>query len=146
VITVEFEASLSDAELQDAHTHISDAALLNALDARVGLGEWLIAGPELMKRLNGSRGLNKAFAEMVIAWYRTGLDQPLAEEDARRLWVGALPSGLRLELLRRQLSDQVKLFENASAWACDPITRPCSVRTGSGHEVGRWIRRSRLRR
>src|SRR5262249_36337248 len=52
VTRVNLEASLSGDELQAASAEISDAGLLNVLQEGVGLGEWLVAGPELMKKLN----------------------------------------------------------------------------------------------
>jgi tetratricopeptide (TPR) repeat protein len=121
VSRVNLEAFLSDDELQTASTEIFDAGLLGALQEGVGLGEWLVAGPELMKKLNDERGLNRAFADTVIAWYRTGLDQSLAREDAERLWANALSPALRERLFRRQPEEQRELFELASAWACEPV-------------------------
>jgi tetratricopeptide (TPR) repeat protein len=121
VTRVDLEASLSDDELQAASAEISDTVLLTALHEGTGLGEWLVAGPELMKKLNDERGLNRAFADIVIAWYRTGLDQPLARENARQLWTDTLTPALRRRLLRRDPSEQSKLFKQASAWACDPV-------------------------
>ena len=119
---VDLDASLSEDELQAASAIISDPAMLNALHEGVGLGEWLVAGPELLKKLNDERDpLNRAFADTVIAWYRTGLDQPLACEDARQLWADTLPSGLHQRLLSRGPEEQDELFEQASAWACRPV-------------------------
>jgi hypothetical protein len=127
VTRVDLEASLSDDELQAASNEISDAALLSALYEGTGLGEWLVAGPELMKKLNDERGLNRAFADIVIAWYRTGLNQPLAREAARRLWTDTLPPGLRQRLTRRDPGEQSQLFEQASVWACEPVLSPNST-------------------
>lgn len=121
VTRVDLEASLSDRELQAAHAEISDTALLRALEQGVGLGEWLVAGPELMKKLSGARGLNRALTDTVIAWYRTGLQQPLAEEDARRLWADTLSPAQRQRLLARTLDGQYALFQEMSAWACEPV-------------------------
>ena len=119
---VDLEASLSDDELQAASAVLSDSALLNALREGVGLGEWLVAGPELMKKFNDKGDpLNRAFADTVIAWYRTGLDQPLASEDARRLWADALSPALRKRLLSRGLEERGELFEQVSTWACEPV-------------------------
>ena len=95
VTRVDLDAALSQRELQAAHAEFSDPALLSALEKGVGLGEWLVAGPELMKKLSGAVGLRRAFADTVIAWYRTGLQQPLAQDDARRLWADTLPPSQR---------------------------------------------------
>jgi tetratricopeptide (TPR) repeat protein len=121
VTRVDLEAALSDNELQTATAEISDPALVAALQEGTGLGEWLVAGPELMKKLTDGRGLNRAFADIVIAWYRTGLDQPLAREDARRLWTETLPPVLQQRLVRRDTSEQSELFEQVSSWACAPV-------------------------
>ncbi|MGH4017726.1 MAG: trypsin-like peptidase domain-containing protein [Pseudonocardiaceae bacterium] len=121
VTRVDLDAALSDGELAAAHAQIDDHALLGALDAGVGLGEWLVAGPELMKRLHNGTGLNQALANTVIAWYRTGLQQPLAEHDARRLWADTLPPALRQRLLARHDDDRDALFREASRWVCEPV-------------------------
>ncbi|MGH8897114.1 MAG: trypsin-like peptidase domain-containing protein [Egibacteraceae bacterium] len=121
VIRVDLDAALSDRELATAHAQSFDPALLRALEQGVGLGEWLVAGPELMKKLNGATGLDRVLADTVIAWYRTGLNQPLAQEDARRLWADALPRAQRQRLFDRAPGDQHALFQKASAWACKPV-------------------------
>ena len=121
VTQVDLEASFSDDERQAASARISDDKLLRALDDGVGLGEWLVAGPELMKKLDNDAGLNRAFADTIIAWYHTGLDQPLAKKDARRLWADTLPPMLRQGLLKRKPAEQKGLFKQASAWACQPV-------------------------
>jgi tetratricopeptide (TPR) repeat protein len=121
VTRVDLDAPLSDDELQTASAQISDPALLDALQKGTGLGEWLVAGPELMTTLRDARGLNRAFADTVISWYRTGLDQPLARNDARRLWADGLSPALRQRLLSRGLDEQGGLFEQASVWACQPV-------------------------
>ena len=84
-------AAFNDDELRGAAATITDPALLTALRDGVGLGEWLVAGPELMKKLNDERGLNRALADTVISWYRTGLGQPLDRADTLRL--GLHPKG-----------------------------------------------------
>ena len=121
VTRVKLEASLSDDELQTASAEIADAGLLNVLQEGVGLGEWLVAGPELMKRLNDEAGLNRAFADTVVAWYRTGLNQPLAAEDAERLWVSALSPALQQSCSSVSPANERRLFELAAVWACEPV-------------------------
>ncbi len=121
VTRVDLEASLSASELDEAAAKISDLRLLHALREGVGLGEWLVAGPELMKKLAGDHGLNRAFADIVIAWYRTGLDEPLFEQDARRLWADALAPAMRQRLFKVDSAAQADAFERASAWACKPV-------------------------
>jgi tetratricopeptide (TPR) repeat protein len=120
VTRVDLNAALSDRELQLAHAGFLDPALLNALEEGVGLGEWLVAGPELMKKLSSAAGLSRALADTVIAWYRTGLQQPLAQESARLLWVDTLSSSQRQRLLKRTLNDQDALFQESSDWVCNP--------------------------
>ncbi len=118
---VDLDAALSDDELATAHAQICHTALLSALDKGVGLGEWLVAGPELMNKLSNGKRLNRVLADTIIAWYRTGLQQPLPEEDARRLWVDTLPPMQRHRLLVRPPNDQEALFQDASTWVCAPI-------------------------
>jgi Trypsin-like peptidase domain len=121
VSRVDLDAALSEDELATAHAQISDTALLSALDKGVGLGEWLVAGPELMTKLGNGSGLNRVLADTVIAWYRTGLHQPLPEDDARRLWTNVLPPRQRQRLLARTPNDQEALFQKACTWVCAPI-------------------------
>ena len=121
VTRLDLDAALSDRELETAHAQIFDNTLLSALEQGVGLGEWLVAGPELMKKLSSATGLSRTLAETVIAWYRTGLSQPLAPKDARRLWVDTLPPMQRNRLLARTPDDREALFQEASAWVCDPV-------------------------
>jgi tetratricopeptide (TPR) repeat protein len=140
VTRVDLEVPFSEDELERASTEISDARLRSALQEGVGLGEWLVAGPELTKRLNDAKELDRAFADTVIAWYRTGLDQPLAREDAERLWASALSPGLRQRLLKRRPSEQRKLFELADAWACEPfISRDLYEQALIGKEDGGYV-------
>ena len=101
VICVNLAAQLDETELSGAHAMYSHAALLRALDDGIGLGEWLVAGPELMKRLGKGTDLEKAFVHTVVAWHRTGLEQPLAEDDARRLWIEMTPKQLHRRLTDR---------------------------------------------
>jgi Trypsin-like peptidase domain len=118
---VDLTASLSHDELRAASAVISDPALLNALRKGVGLGEWLVGGPELMARLKNGDPTLRAFADTVIAWYRTGLDQPLASKDARRLWADSLSPTLRQRLLSRGPAEQAEYFREARTWACTPV-------------------------
>jgi TPR repeat protein len=122
---IELDAALRDTELAEAHERFSDRGLLDALDHGIGLGEWLLAGPRLEEKLLGGKGPRRALLDTVVAWYRTGLKQPLPEAELRRLWVASLDSDLRQLLERRTASDQEHLFRDACAWACEPlIARP----------------------
>ena len=121
---VHLDAFLSDTERRDAATMFSDQALLRALDEGVGLGEWLVAGPELMKRLNRERGPKRAFVDLVVAWNRTGLDQPLAEEDAQRFWNDTLDSGRETRSGETRAQERARLFDEASKWACERFIDP----------------------
>jgi hypothetical protein len=72
VAQVELPAQFSEDELASAQSQFSDRALLDALADGTGLGEWLVAGPELIKKLTHLTELDRALANTVIAWYRTG--------------------------------------------------------------------------
>ena len=118
---VNLAAELSETELATAQAHLSDLALLSALEDGVGLGEWLVAGPELMKKLRTLTDLDRALANVIIAWYRTGLNQPLPEEDARAFWAEALPERQRQRLLSRQPDEQLLQFQKAAKSVCEPV-------------------------
>jgi uncharacterized protein len=122
---IDVEAALSGTEVADAHERFSDRGLLEALDQGVGLGEWLVAGPRLEQKLQGATGPRKALLHTVLAWYRTGLKQPLPEADMRRLWLTNLDPDLRELLEQKPVSDREDMFRDACAWAREPvITRP----------------------
>ena len=118
---VHVDAALSGTELADARERFSDRGLLDALDHGIGLGEWLVAGPRLEQKLLGATGPRRALADTVIAWYRTGLKQPLPEDDLRRLWFANLDLDLREPLEQRPVSDRESLFRDACAWAREPL-------------------------
>jgi TPR repeat protein len=122
---IDVDAALSGTEVADAHERFSDRGLLDALDHGIGLGEWLVAGPRLEQKLLGATEPRRALVDTVVAWYRTGLKQPLPEDDMRRLWVANLDLDLRELLEQRPVSDRESLFRDACAWAREPlITRP----------------------
>jgi TPR repeat protein len=122
---IDVEAALSATEVAGARERFSDRGLLEALDHGVGLGEWLVAGPRLEQKLRGATGPRKALLDTVVAWYRTGLKQPLPEADMRRLWLTNLDPDLRELLEQRPVSDRENMFRDACAWAREPvITRP----------------------
>jgi uncharacterized protein len=119
---IEIDAALRDTELAAAREQFTDRALLEALDRGIGLGEWLLAGPRLEDKLLREKGPRRTLLDTVVAWYRTGLKQPLPEADLRRLWVANLDSDLRQLLEQRIASDQERMFRDACAWACKPLT------------------------
>jgi TPR repeat protein len=118
---IDVDAALSGTELADAHERFNDRGLLDALDHGIGLGEWLVAGPRLEQKLRGATEPRRALVDIVVAWYRTGLKQPLPEDDLRRLWVANLDLDLRERLEQRPVSDRESLFRDACAWAREPL-------------------------
>jgi TPR repeat protein len=118
---IDVDAALSGTELADARERFSDRGLLDALDHGIGLGEWLVAGPRLEQKLLGATEPRRALVDIVVAWYRTGLKQPLPEDDLRRLWFANLDIDLRERLEQRPVSDREGLFRDACAWAREPL-------------------------
>jgi hypothetical protein len=118
---VHLEAALDEAELAGASKEFSNPSLLAALERGVGLGEYLVGGPELVKRMGLASGLNRHLADTVVSWYRTGLRQPIPEPDLRRLWTETLPGSLARPFHGRRSTDQDDWFNTACAWACEPI-------------------------
>jgi TPR repeat protein len=118
---IDVDAALNVTELADAHQRFSDRGLLGALDHGIGLGEWLVAGPRLEQKLRGATEPRRALVDTLVAWYRTGLKQPLPEDDLRRLWVANLDLDLRELLEQRPVSDRESLFRDACAWAREPL-------------------------
>jgi uncharacterized protein len=118
---IDVDAALSGTELADARQRFSDRGLLDALDHGIGLGEWLVAGPRLEQKLLGATEPRRALVDTVVAWYRTGLKQPLPEDDLRRLWFANLDLDLRERLEQRPVPDRESLFRDACAWAREPL-------------------------
>jgi TPR repeat protein len=118
---IDVDAALSGTELAEAHERFSDRGLLDALDYGIGLGEWLVAGPRLEQKFRAATEPRRALVDIVVAWYRTGLKQPLPEDDLRRLWVANLDLDLRELLEQRPVSDRESLFRDACAWAREPL-------------------------
>jgi TPR repeat protein len=118
---VDVDAALRGTELAEAHERFSDRGLLDALDYGIGLGEWLVAGPRLEQKFRAATEPRRALVDIVVAWYRTGLKQPLPEDDLRRLWVANLDLDLRELLEQRPVSDRESLFRDACAWAREPL-------------------------
>src|SRR5262249_9455330 len=57
----------------------------------------------------------------VIAWYRTGLQAPIAEDQLNELWVTTMPEELTRSFHRKRGADQHQLFEAACKWATTAI-------------------------
>ena len=119
-----------------------------ALNDGVGLGEWLVAGPQLMKKLRDSRGpdgMYGLFADLVIAWYRTGLNQPLDEPATKRLWLETLPTAAQQRLIALGNDHTEALFSKASAWACEKVIgrelyeQAIITRTAGGYEAHDYV-------
>ena len=118
---VQLDAELSSDETARLAGATDDAVLLAAVGEGVGLGEWLVAGPELLKLLKGATPVQSAVAHTVIGWYRTGLQEPLLVDRAKDLWLDLLPERDRARLSQRSLEVQEAVFEGAVSWLCEPI-------------------------
>ena len=118
---VDLSGVLESAELERARAQFSSAPLLAALERGVGLGEYLVGGPELVKRLDLASGLDEHLAQTVIAWYRTGLQHPISEPQLRRLWTETMPRELATRFQARKPADQDRRFGQACTWVCHPI-------------------------
>jgi tetratricopeptide (TPR) repeat protein len=121
VTRIDLQAVLTEPELAAARTEFSTPALIAALERRVGLGEYLVGGPELVKRLELASGLDKHVADVVVDWYRTGLKHPIPLSDLRRLWIETLPETLATPFRELGRDHQDQRFQAACAWACDAI-------------------------
>ena len=121
VIRIDLAAGLTAGEQAAVAARTSDPQLIDELRDGIGLGEWMIAGPELLMRLGTAGALEKALAHAVIAWARTGVNDPLSLADARLIWTDYLP---RPEQARLRKADQTivqREFQDAAQWLCTPI-------------------------
>jgi len=83
----------------------------------------LVAGPLLVQKLESEpvASPNRTLVETVIGWYRTGLQQPLPEADARRLWAETSLSHYARSS-RQSLEEQDLRFRKASEWAREAVS------------------------
>jgi hypothetical protein len=144
---VALEAALSEREGQDALSWFVNPSLLAALEQGVGLGEWLVGGPQLMLRLDAGKPLDRHLVDTVISWYRTGLNQAIAKSDLRAHWASTLAGPLGTRLGGQSASVRERLFRDALDWACKPVmTRrlrsqrlrrgPCGQAAGQAGDTG----------
>lgn len=118
---VDLDAQLTDAEQNRARRMYANPRLFAALSHGVGLGEYLVGGPQLVKRLSLGSGVQRHLADTVIDWYRTGIQQPLAEAELRRLWTDTLPGPVASSFALLTDADQDERFTSACEWAREPI-------------------------
>ena len=118
---VELQAALTPTELQVADTQFANPALRAALQRGVGLGEYLVGGPELVKRLELATGFNRHLATTVVDWYRTGLKTPLPEPELQQLWTQTLPDTLAVAYRRLTPTEQHQRFATARDWSSTAI-------------------------
>jgi tetratricopeptide (TPR) repeat protein len=121
VSRIDLPGDLSDQELRDARKTFTNPSLLAALEKGVGLGEYLVGGPELVKKLKLATGYERRLADVTIGWYRTGLSQPISLSKLRRLWVVTLPDPLASSYHDLPPKAQKQKFDQALKWACKPI-------------------------
>ena len=124
IVRVDVRAAFSDDERRRAGAVTDDRLVLNALADGVGPGEWLLGGREMMRRLRNERGPDGVyglFADIVAAWYRTGIGIPLDDSGARSLWECELPAGVQQRLARLGPGKADEFFGNAREWACKPV-------------------------
>ena len=118
---VEIAAAFEPTELAAAHATFSNPRLLSALDRGVGLGEFLVGGPELRTRLDLLTGYAEHLANTVIAWFRTGLGSPITESSLRLLWQNTLPAPEARAFVQRPADTQHRLFRKAAEDVCRPV-------------------------
>ncbi len=118
---VELNAAFSESEFARAQTELNNPSLLAALERGVGIGEYLVGGRELVKRLQLGTGFNRHLTDTIVSWYRTGLSQAISESELRRLWMETFPSQLAAMFRARTPADQAHYFREACAWACQSI-------------------------
>jgi tetratricopeptide (TPR) repeat protein len=114
-------AALSEKEKRDAHAWFANPSLLAALDEGVGLGEWLVGGPQLVLKLDGAEPLERHVVSTAVSWYRTGLKLPMRKSDLRASWAETLPDPIGTKFRWRSMSVQERLFRDALDWACEPV-------------------------
>jgi hypothetical protein len=96
VTQMPWPAEWSAAELSSVTRHVSDPSLLKAVSAGASPSEWVVAGPDLQKRLDDARADDErparyALVRAVLDWYRTGTAQRISMATAARLLQEYLP-------------------------------------------------------
>ena len=113
---VRFERKLNADERKAAHEAFHDARLDEALE-RHGLAEYLVAGPDLVTKLETGASTNPVGRAAVLAavdWYRVGLTRPVPKPTLKRLYSAYLSDDDGAGLGTTRPSGG---FENGLEWA-----------------------------
>ncbi|WP_405056067.1 sel1 repeat family protein [Kribbella sp. NBC_01505] len=100
---------------QAAQQYIGHPDVVDALSNGMGLGEYLVAGPELVERVETGDPPASGIAVVAAAtdWYRAGMTRPAPVDLVRKLYPLYLPPD-DASLLER--------FQEALRWACTPVS------------------------
>ena len=118
---VTLSAPFTPRESAIARRIIRDQQLVAALDAGYGLGEWLVAGPDLVTAFTHASRQHRAIIQAVIDWRRAGVSVPLMNDIARELWTEYFDESARARYMRLSSSEKEGLFTEASNWATTPV-------------------------
>lgn len=115
VLEVDLASGLSNDEVQRLQAVATDPLVVDQTRKGVGLGAWLIAGPQLVRRLECGNRTQAALADAILDSYRTGLQRPLSTDQVRRLWDATRPEH------RASTAVQDRYFHDALDWLCEPL-------------------------
>jgi hypothetical protein len=116
VTQMPWPAEWSPAELASVTRHVSDPSLLKAVSDGTPPSEWVVAGPDLQKRLDDARADDErparyALVRAVLDWYRTGTAQTISMATATRLLQESLP----------KTAEQPEAISDAFSWAFESV-------------------------
>jgi tetratricopeptide (TPR) repeat protein len=121
VARVDVPAEWSSDDQSAVAQRTDEPDLLTALSGGVGLGEWLIAGRELMEKLRLGQAVERAVASAVVGWARIGLHLPLPADTAAQLWTDYLSAADRTRVEPLDERGRAGYYDPAVQWLCSPV-------------------------
>ena len=119
VVEVDWQVIWNDRELARVSQHASYPPLLEWAAAGKSPGAWIVAGPDLVKRLqfaetDQERPARYALVRTVLDWYRTGIARPCPVDTAEGLLRGRLADDM-------EQSEIGQAIDDAFQWALESV-------------------------
>lgn len=115
-----------------------EPVLREAIDHGKPFGVPIAAGTEMLLALAVADDDQRALADLLADWPRTGIAVPLPDADAMRLWRSYLPPAQARGLASLSAADQRRRYEQARDWLCEPVhgsRTPIAWRTDDGLDI-----------
>ena len=105
---------------------IRETDLREAIGRGIGIPEWLIAGPDLVNKMETATYERRTLAWTLVDWYRTGRTDQLAVDQVRSLWESdLLAAGYDADELTTTFSETLR-------WSKEKVLRQALVSEDAG--------------